>query len=393
MSDGTGRIFRRGHIWWIDYGFRGQRYRESSGSRRKTDAKILLRRRMEEMGRGRLVGRDEERLTFEDLATAIETDYVNNDRKSLDRLQLSLGHLRRYFGRDRALDISANRITKYIKARKEEGAANATINKELAAIRRAFSLAVKQGLVTSRPHVATLSTKNVRKGFFEAYQFAPVLAELPDHLKALAEVGYLTGWRKGELLSRRWRHIDFEDGWLRLDPGETKNGEGRNFPLIPPLRSVLLRQHARKLEVEERTGRPVTALFFYDDGRPIKDFRGAWKSACVAAGFWKPKTDDDGRPVRDRKGRPEREPTFLFHDLRRTAARNLVRSGIPAIQAKEFTGHLTLSVFERYCIKDEVTMQEAGAKYAAHLGTAQFAAQSDPVSEPERSREEVRAKL
>lgn len=73
MSDGTGSVYRRGNVWWIDYGFRGDRYRESSGSQRKGDAVKLLRKRMEEMGRGRLVGPDEERVTFADLEAGRST--------------------------------------------------------------------------------------------------------------------------------------------------------------------------------------------------------------------------------------------------------------------------------------------------------------------------------
>ena len=59
-------------------------------------------------------------------------------------------------------------------------------------------------------------------------------------LKAVFEVAYITGWRvKSEILTRRWAHVDFLSGWLRLEPGETKNHEGRQFPLTPDLRAAL----------------------------------------------------------------------------------------------------------------------------------------------------------
>jgi integrase len=183
-------------------------------------------------------------------------------------------------------------------------------------------------------------------------------------VKPVAQVAYLTGWRKGELLSRRWRHVDLEEGWLRLEPGETKNGRGRMFPLIPQLRTVLERQYKRKLEIERRNGRLVNALFFHDDGRPIRSFRRSWHRACEEAGH----------------------PDMLFHDLRRTAARNLVRAGVPALQAKDFTGHLTLSVFDRYAIFDEVTMQEAGAKYADQLARAAADRKVLPLHEEAQTR-------
>lgn len=65
---GTGRVYQRGNVWWIDYGFRGDRHRESSGSTKKKDAVALLRKRMAEMGKGKLVGPSEESVTFKDLA-------------------------------------------------------------------------------------------------------------------------------------------------------------------------------------------------------------------------------------------------------------------------------------------------------------------------------------
>jgi integrase len=52
---------------------------------------------------------------------------------------------------------------------------------------------------------------------------------------------------------RTWAHVDFQSGWLRLEPGETKNAEGRQFPLTPALRAVLVRQRARTLVVEKAT--------------------------------------------------------------------------------------------------------------------------------------------
>jgi linoleoyl-CoA desaturase len=81
-----------------------------------------------------------------------------------------------------------------------------------------------------------------------------VLAHLPDDLQPVFAVAYLTGWRvKSELLTRQRAHVDFQSGWLRLEPGETKNAEGRQFPLTPALRAVLERQRARTLAVEKAT--------------------------------------------------------------------------------------------------------------------------------------------
>jgi integrase len=85
-----------------------------------------------------------------------------------------------------------------------------------------------------------LHVENARKGFFEPEQYSAVVKHLPEHLRPLAAIAYITGWRAmSELLSRQWRHVNLAKGWLRLDPGESKNGEGREFPFTPDMRSVL----------------------------------------------------------------------------------------------------------------------------------------------------------
>ena len=85
-----------------------------------------------------------------------------------------------------------------------------------------------------------LKVDNVRKGFFESEQYRAVLAHLPDYLKPVATIAYITGWRvKSEILTRQWKHIDVDAGWMRLEPGEGKTREAREFPFTPELRAVL----------------------------------------------------------------------------------------------------------------------------------------------------------
>ena len=92
----------------------------------------------------------------------------------------------------------------------------------------------------------------------------------------MVEAAYLTGWRlRSELLTRQWKHVDFKAGWLRLEPGETKNGEGQQFPLIPALRSVLEAQKNKADALARETGEIIPWLFFRRNGEPIKDLYGA----------------------------------------------------------------------------------------------------------------------
>src|SRR5262250_964673 len=167
----------------------------------------------------------------------------------------AIKHLRKFFARALALEITTDRILRYVLNRQEEQAANATINRELAALRRMFILGERSEKVVKRPHISLLREDNARKGFLEPDQFRAVIAELPEDLRPLMEAAYLTGWRvRSELLSREWPSVDFKGGWLRLEPGETKNREGRQFPLIPPLRALLEAQKSKAEVLARSTG-------------------------------------------------------------------------------------------------------------------------------------------
>lgn len=146
---GEGSVYCRGRVWWIKLYVNGKARPESSGSTKRADAVRLLNRRRGEIASGRYCP-DADRVTFEDLAQTIEADYRLQGRRSTPRLQLSLHNLREHFGGDRAVQITADRLTTYANARRAEGAALASISAELAALRRAFNLAVRAGRLQSR---------------------------------------------------------------------------------------------------------------------------------------------------------------------------------------------------------------------------------------------------
>ena len=205
---GLGRVYRptyrdkrtkekkQSAVWWIQFFYRGAKHRESSGSTNKAVAIRLLKRRLGEIGQGRpVIGRAVERTTFDDLAEMLLTDYRVNGRRSLERIEAAIEHLRSAFARIRAVDVTTDRITAYVAARQAEKAANATINRELAALKRMFRLGERAGKVAARPYVPMLEERNTRKGFFEADQFRGVLAHLPATLRPVVETAYITGWR------------------------------------------------------------------------------------------------------------------------------------------------------------------------------------------------------
>jgi integrase len=354
-SRGTGLVYRPTYVdkgtgerkaastWWIQYSVRGRRFRESSGSRNRTEAEKLLQVRLEAAAQGKPVGPSAGKATFEHLAQILLDDYRVNARSSLERVDDALGHLRGFFDGVHAVEITSDRIASYISWRQEQGAASATINRELAALRRAFRLAQKAGMVAFRPEISTLHEENQPKGFFEADQYRAVLENLPEYLKPVIQTAYITGWRiKSEILSRQKQHLDLQSGCLKLDREETGSGEERKFPLTPGMRELLVRQLEEVNELERKTGRIIPWLFHHN-GKPIKDFRKAWALACQRAGI---------------VGK-------VPHDFRRTAVRNLERAGISRSAAMVMVGHRTDSIYQRYKVADEAMLKASATKLAA----------------------------
>ena len=338
-----GRVYSRDGIWWVQYYFRGQLHRESSASREPGKAVRLLQRRQAEMSQGRLVGPDIERTTFDELAQMLFEDYRINGRKALDRAQLSVKHLSEAFGHSLVLDISTDRVSKYICARLEV-AKPATIRLELAALKRMFTLGLRAGKVAHRPYFPSIEVRNTRGGFFEQDQLHAVLAQLPADLRVLIEFVHLTGWRIGEAKGLMWRNVDFAAGIVRLDPGTTKNDEGRSFPFAAMLRlAELMREQREHTSALEREGGRLIPFVFHRGGRRIQNFRVTWQRACARAGV----------------------PGRFVHDLRRTAVRNFERAGVSRSVAMKLSGHKTESIYRRYAIVSEADLAEGVHKVAA----------------------------
>ena len=350
----------------------GRPMRESSGSEKEGDARQLLRLREGDIARGVPVTPKLGRITIDELIEDVLNDYRMNGRRSSEDLKFRSKHLLPFFGGRKAADITTADIKRYIvsrqagashqviaaelrriqenyaarvehiqrsgagkreirkqlgqakremkrastEARRKAGASNATVNRELSMLRRAFTLAVESRKLNTRPHVPLLTENNVRTGFFELEQFNAVLKHLPEHVKPVARFAYITGWRaNSEILPLQWRQVDFQAGTVTLDPGTTKNMEGRVFPMTAELRALLLEQKAKREALQRDQGVLSPWLFTYE-GKHFKSFRRAWITARKAAGL----------------------PGRLAHDFRRTAVRNLVRAGVPERVAMQMTG-------------------------------------------------------
>jgi integrase len=248
-------------------------------------------------------------------------------------------HLTPYFAGVKMANISPATINGYVAKRLKDTStpANATVNRELGWLKQMFRLAVDAGKLMTRPKITMLREDNVRTGFFERHHFDAMLPHIHDELQPVVKFAYITGWRKGEVLTLEWRQVDMQAGVVRLEPGTTKNGKGREFPFTRELRALLEgRQHADHERLKKQ-GVVVPWVFYRmvakgrrgkKSPRPIISYLKAFKTACEKAGC----------------------PARLPHDFRRSAVRNLTRAGVPQSVAMKMTGHKTDSVFRRYDI-------------------------------------------
>lgn len=326
----------RGEIWWIKFYDRQLPIRESSRSRDREDAYRLLKRRMGEVATGSFRGLAPERVRLSELFTDLEQEYTLNERRSLPHLKSRLKHLRK-LAAVRAADLTSRHVDQYILGRHREEAGNATVNRELQVLKRALVLATRcdPPKIVRAPYVRLLPENNIRKGFLDDAQYLRLRNELPNYLRPLFVVAYHLGNRLGELRRLRWDQVDFQRNQFRLHPEETKNRRGRVLPIYGEMRQWLeMEKTIRDADF------PDCPYVFQHDGNPIVDFRKAWKSATRRANL-------EG---------------ILFHDLRRSAIRNMREAGIPENVAMEISGHRTRSIFERYNIVSDHDLKMAAEK-------------------------------
>jgi len=279
-------------------------------------------------------------VAFEDLARAYLEDYMLQRYRSLSTAKPRVGHLRVVFGTATTDDITGDAVRRYQLLRRADGAEAATINRETSALSRMLHLAIRRGLMERMPVFPNRLEENPpRQGFFEHDEYVRVRAELPPPYQDVLDFAYYSGWRRNEILYLTWDDVDRPGGIIRLSPQRSKTKTGRLLPISSPLSLVLDRRTERRLHGDTHV--------FRRDGVAVRVWRHALRDACRRAGV----------------------PHRLLHDCRRTAARNLVRAGVPERVAMLLTGHKTRAVFDRYNIVNERELLSAGERLAAYLNS------------------------
>lgn len=255
-------------------------------------------------------------------------------------------------------DVKASKLTsaqvkQYMQQRLKK-VKPSTVNRELGILHRAFQLGYQQDppLVGRVPFFPKLTESEPRKGFLKPEHYRNLLSELPQELKLLFVIAYHAGLRKGAFLRIKWEQVDLASSCIWM---EGKKANRKPEPVAVPIYGDM----GLYIQVQ-----PHTSEYLFARGSvPIKDFRMSWNLACQAAGV----------------------PGLLFHDLRRTAVRNLRRAGVAESVIMKITGHRTRGVFERYNITDQSDTLEPG-RLAEEFLTEAHAQNSSQISSQSRRR-------
>jgi integrase len=283
-------------------------------------------------------GEDQAIVTFDELAQAFLQDYELQGYRTIDSARGRVASLRRVFGGQPAATITPAVIRKYQVTRREQGASAATVNRETSSLSRMFRLAIQLDRLETMPRFPERLEENPpRQGFFEHADYLKVRSHLPPSYRDILDFAYYSGWRRREITELTWAEVDMPGGVVRLAPARSKTKVGRVLPISKPLKLVLQRRLARRKKDDQ--------LVFKRDGVTVRRWKVVWREACQKAGV----------------------PGRIFHDCRRTAARNLIRAGVPERVAMLLTGHKTRSVFDRYNIVNERELASAGDKLADYV--------------------------
>jgi integrase len=353
---GRGTIRKRYNVWWVRYSIGGRRIDEKTNAKTRTEAQRILNERLGQVAKGETPAAVS-KVRLAELYADVVADFTNKGQ-DLETLAVRWNHLNAAFGTDYVRTITHARMQAYVEARRDEKAADQTIKNEVAVLRRMLRLGYRNRKVAQLPPFPEIEVQNTRGVFFEDDEYDRLLKALPEVIAEGRDVGNgwlvpftitvrWTGARRDDLLNLERRQLDLDTGKITLDPGTTKNGEGRAF-YLPAEALAALKSWDESTKALEREQGIIVRHVFHRHGEPIREFPyDLWHTAVAKAGI-------PGRRI--------------VHDFRRTAARSYRRSGVSEGVVMKILGHKTRSMFERYNIKNEDDLREAAEAVGNEMG-------------------------
>ena len=310
---------KKSKYYWIDFYYKGVRYRESSESPRKRDAELLLAKRKYEVREGKFnpVPITKELKLAEFMQRYFEWANDHKRPSTIERNQQFLDHLLPKFGTVALSKISICAADEYKKIRLYEKASNATINRERSFLKAILNRAVKWGVIDKNPiqSMESLPEKHLFNRYLSIDETLALIRSCEPHLKPMIVTAVYTGLRWGNVRRLRWDEIDTANSIIILKTAKTSE---LVYPLPDPVKNELLQIHRNE------------SLYVFvnpETGNPWANLRSAFNRAKKMAGITRP---------------------FRFHDLRHSFASNLVMAGQDLKTVQELLGHRCITTTLRY---------------------------------------------
>ncbi len=326
---GDGSLILRGRVWYARFYDRGREVRESlrTGDPDVAERRMVALRR--QIARGQYQDPGQRRVRVGELLDDLERHLEARQIASLPKARSTLKAVRTELGARTVAQLDTASIERAQAAWLRAGAQPATVNRRCELLRQALKLAARRRppKVVQPPEVPLLRVQNARQGFLGQDDVARLVAALDDpDLRDFVEWLGWTGMRPGEARQLTWAMVDLPASTLTVAPAVAKTRRGRVLALVGPLLDIIRRRQTRR-----RLG---CELVFHRtskgrQGVPVRDMRRAFRAALKAAKL----------PL-----------TVRPYDLRRSALRNLIRSGTHETVAMAISGHRTRSTFDRYNI-------------------------------------------
>jgi len=349
---GDGFIYKRGAVFWFGYWKNGRLYRESLKTQDEGEAEKRAKRIRNGLLTGATLPAPQRRATVNDILDDLITHFrvrrpgqVPKSRSHLKSVRLAMGHLR-------ADQLTTADVERYQAERKAADRAPATINRSCELLRQAFRLAAGRTppKVPHVPSIPLLPVSNARQGFLSRADMEAILEKLTDvDVRDFVEWFWWTGMRPSEIRRLTWDMLNRESWTLHLDPKAAKTGKGRVLAMLTPKREPTPLSEIIERRLERRDLK--CNLIFHrtskgEAGQPVKDIRKQWAKAVADAGV---------------------ASGITPYDLRRSALRNMLRSGVHERVVMSISGHRTRSTFDRYNISSEEDVAAAIEKTAAFV--------------------------
>jgi integrase len=315
-------LVKRGEVWWMYFSYQGKQVRKSTGTADRRLADAILSKVKVQIVEGQYFERAAAQShTFTELMDRYEHEHVA--RKLRHRgLKGYMKNLRAFFGNEILADITPKQIVAYKNKRYEDGVAPATINRELANLKKAFNLAMREWEWCDQNPVARVSMEkenNKRDRWLTQDEEIRLLSACAPWLRDLVLFALHTGMRMGEILELTWRGVDFTRRTVTVF--RSKNGERRTIPVNETVLHVLKeKSKVRSLALDRVFCSKVFTPM--ESGHLRRSFRLALSKAKIEE--------------------------FHFHDLRHTFATRLVQAGIDLYKVQQLLGHKSPIMTQRY---------------------------------------------